>query len=65
MGIGMITKLNEEMNHERLKLIALGRAKEKELGRKPGELFSTLISRSLHLLSRAKDGEEWRKDHQM
>ena len=27
--------------------------------------YSTLISRSLHLLSRAKGGEEWRKDHQM
>lgn len=31
MGIGKITKLSEKMNHERLRLIALGR--EKELGR--------------------------------
>ncbi len=34
MEIGKITKLNEEMNHERLRLIALGRAKEKGVGRK-------------------------------
>ena len=31
------------MNHERLRLIALGRAKEAELGKKEGELFSTVL----------------------
>lgn len=43
MEIGKITKLNENMNYERLRLIALGRRKEKELGKKPGELFSTVL----------------------
>ena len=41
MGIGKITKLSEKMNHERLRLIALGR--EKELGRNAGDIFSTVL----------------------
>lgn len=43
MGIGKITKLSEKMNHERLRLIALGREKEKELGRNAGDIFSTVL----------------------
>lgn len=43
MGIGKITKLNENMNYGRLRLIALRRRKEKKLGKKPRELFSTVL----------------------
>lgn len=43
MVIGKITELSKEINHERLRLIALGRAKERELGRNAGDIFSTVL----------------------
>ena len=43
MEVGIIKELDEKMNQERLRLIALGRAKEAELGKKEGELFSTVL----------------------
>ena len=43
MEVGIIKELDERMNQERLRLIALGRAKEAELGKKEGELFSTVL----------------------
>lgn len=36
MEVGIIKELDEKIKQERLRLIALGRAKEKELGKKEG-----------------------------
>lgn len=57
MEIGIIKELDEKMNQERLRFIALGRAKEVELGKKEGELFSTvLITEVEHIVHRWVNG---------
>ena len=57
MEVGIIKELDEKMNQERLRLIALGRAKEAELGKKEGELFSTvLITEVEHIVHRWANG---------
>ena len=43
MKIGKIMKYDAWFNNERLRLIALGREKEKEIGKESGELFSTVL----------------------
>ncbi len=43
MSVGKIMEYDSWLNNERLRLIALGRAKEKEVGKKLGELFSTVL----------------------